>query len=80
MMHVMAHLAEVHPIRRYERCADRHRLLRCVRRLATSLAYSRRRGSDRPVGWASFNGKATYAKWDAAAGTYVTVGNQSFAV
>jgi hypothetical protein len=33
-----------------------------------------------PLGWARFNGKATYAKWDAAAGTYVTVGNQSFAV
>jgi hypothetical protein len=33
-----------------------------------------------PLGWASFNGKAAYVKWDAAAGTYVTVGNQSFAV
>jgi hypothetical protein len=33
-----------------------------------------------PLGWASFNGKATYVKWDAAAGTYVTVGNQSVAV
>lgn len=33
-----------------------------------------------PMGWATFNGKATYTKWDATAGAYVTLGNQSFAV
>jgi alpha-tubulin suppressor-like RCC1 family protein len=33
-----------------------------------------------PMGWASFDGKATYTTWDASAGEYVTVGNQQFTV
>ena len=33
-----------------------------------------------PMGWASFTGKASYTAWDATAGAYVTVGNQSFTV
>jgi hypothetical protein len=37
-----------------------------------------------PMGWASFNGKASYTTWDATAnggaGAYVTLGNQSFIV
>lgn len=31
-----------------------------------------------PMGWAALNGKATYTRWDAATGSYVTVGGQSF--
>lgn len=33
-----------------------------------------------PMGWTSFTGKASYTKWDATAGVYVTAGNQSFVV
>jgi aqualysin 1 len=33
-----------------------------------------------PLGWASFDGRATYTTWDAGVQDYVTVGNQRFEV
>jgi hypothetical protein len=62
--------------------AVRHHADGTVSRLKSNALGDLALGEDAsvPMGWATFNGKATYTKWDATAGGYVTVGNQSFAV
>lgn len=35
-------------------------------------------GQNDTMGWATLDGKATFTRWDATVGDYVTVGNQSF--
>jgi hypothetical protein len=60
----------------------RHHADGTVSRLKSNALGSLALGEDAsvPMGWASFDGKATYTTWDEAAGDYVTVGNQGFAV
>ena len=62
--------------------AARHHADGTVSRLKSNALGGLALGEDAavPMGWATFNGKATYTTWDATAGAYVTVGNQSFAV
>ena len=62
--------------------AVRHHTDGTVSRLKSNALGTLALGEDPtvPLGWASFNGKATYVTWDATAGAYVTVGNQGFAV
>ena len=60
----------------------RHHSDGTVSRLKSNALGSLALGSDDNVamGWASFDGKATYTTWDAGAGDYATVGNQSFTI
>ena len=62
--------------------AVRHRTDGTVSRLKSNALGDMALGENAtvPMGWATFNGKATYTTWDATAGAYVTVGNQSFSV
>ena len=62
--------------------AVRHHADGTVSRLKSNALGGLALGEDAtvPLGWATFNGKATYTTWNATAGAYVIVGNQSFAV
>jgi len=62
--------------------AVRHRADGTVSRLKSNALEGLALGEDPavPMGWASFSGKATYTTWDVVTASYITVGNQSFAV
>lgn len=62
--------------------AVRHHANGTVSRIKSNALGSLALGQDpaAPLGWASFDGRATWTRWDTSVGDYVTIGSQTFMV